>query len=205
MDHFIFVETQKPSARHRGAEGSGQSGGVETAFLQRISRGDADATHDLTGRYEGGQESFPVRLLHFARSKGREKCSCARVYASTGLTDVVQLKGMSHGSVGECCQMRRHPPVFSKNRGTTREAEVFNKLNHLLTPRLGGTVKSHCDDVQETVFGPGNHLRRDITVTKSDGVVGELSCRAFGHRIPSSKGATAFSSNNQNPAWSLHS
>src|SRR5262249_2864966 len=100
MDHFIFVETQKPSARHRGAEGSGQSGGVETAFLQRISRSDADATHDLTGRYEGGQESFPVRLLHFARSEGRDKCSCAGVNAGARLTNVVQLKSMRHGSVG---------------------------------------------------------------------------------------------------------
>src|SRR5215813_8017228 len=43
MDHLVFVETQKPSARHRGAEGSGQSGGMETAFLQRISRRHADA------------------------------------------------------------------------------------------------------------------------------------------------------------------
>src|SRR5262249_14662904 len=100
MDHLVFVETQKPSARHRGAEGSGQSGGVETAFLQRISRSDADATHDLTGRYEGGQESFPVRLLHFARSEGRDKCSCAGVNAGARLTNVVQLKSMRHGSVG---------------------------------------------------------------------------------------------------------
>src|SRR5215813_12765444 len=79
--------------------------------------------------------------------------------------------------------MRRHAPVFSKNRGTTREPELFDKLNHLLTPRLGGAIKRYCDDVQETVFDPGNHLRRDITVTKSDGVMGELSCRAFGHSV----------------------
>src|SRR5262245_9636257 len=83
--------------------------------------------------------------------------------------------------------MRRHAPVFSKNRGTTREPELFDKLNYLLTPRLGGAVKSHSDDVQETVFGPGNHLWRNIGVAKIDGVVGELSCRAFGHSIPSNK------------------
>src|SRR5262249_20745820 len=75
-----------------------------------------------------------------------------------------------------------------------------DKLNYGPAPRLGGTVKSHRDYVQETVLRPGNHLGRDIAVTKSDGVVGELSCRAFGHSIPSSKRATAFPSNNQNSA-----
>src|SRR5215510_12752214 len=88
--------------------------------------------------------------------------------------------------------MGRHAPALPQYSGKTRETLVFDKLNHLLTPRLGGAIKRHCDDVQETVFGPGNHLRRDIIVTKSDGVVGELSCRAFGHSIPSSKRATAF-------------
>src|SRR5262245_17402411 len=96
--------------------------------------------------------------------------------------------------------MRRHAPVFSKNRGTTREPELFDKLNHLLTPRLGGAVKRHRDYVQKTVLGPGTHLTRDIAVAKIDRVVGELSCRAFGHSMPSSKRATAFSSNNQNSA-----
>src|SRR5262249_18650985 len=100
MDHLVFVETQKPSARHRGAEGSGQSGGVETAFFERISRSDADATHNFTGGHEGGQESFRSYFPRFAHSEGREECGCARVYASAGLTDIVQLKSMSHRSVG---------------------------------------------------------------------------------------------------------
>src|SRR5262245_45073638 len=83
--------------------------------------------------------------------------------------------------------MRRHLPVFSKNRGTTHEPELFDKLNHLPTPRFGGAVKSHGNYVQETVLGPGDHLKRNIAVAKIDGVVGELSCRAFDHSIPSNK------------------
>jgi hypothetical protein len=72
---------------------------MEAAFFEGISRSDADATHNFTGRHEGGQESFPVRLLHFARSEGREKCSCAGVNTGAGLTNVVQLKGMRHRSI----------------------------------------------------------------------------------------------------------
>ena len=73
MNHLIFVETQESSGRHGSTKGSSQSGGMETALLQGIAGSDADATHNFTGRHEGGQESFPVRLLHLARSEGREK------------------------------------------------------------------------------------------------------------------------------------
>src|SRR5207342_430196 len=88
INHLIFVETQEPSGRHRSPKGSSQSGGMEAAFFERISRSDADATHNLTSRHEGGQESFSVRLLHFARGEGREKCSSAGVHAGAGLTNV---------------------------------------------------------------------------------------------------------------------
>src|SRR5262245_13903839 len=100
MDHLVFVETQKPSGRHRSTKGSSQSRRMETAFFERISRSNADATHNFTGRHESGQESFPVRLLHLARGEGREKCSCAGVNTGAGLTNIVQLKGMCHRSVG---------------------------------------------------------------------------------------------------------
>src|SRR5262245_15639607 len=101
--------------------------------------------------------------------------------------------------------MRRHSPAFPQYSGKTRETLVFDKLNYRTAPRLGGTVKSHCDYVQETVFGPGNHLGRDIAVAKIDGVAGELFCRACGHSIPSNKRPTALSKQQPKSSVSLDS
>src|SRR5882724_9618509 len=87
--------------------------------------------------------------------------------------------------------MSRRAPALSQYSGNTRETLVFDKLHHRLAPRLGGTVKSHCDYVQETVLGPGNHLRRDIAIAKIDGVAGKLFCRACVHISPRTDDLTA--------------
>src|SRR5262245_37682253 len=77
--------------------------------------------------------------------------------------------------------MRRHTPILSQYSRLTRETLVFDKLNYRPAPRLGGTVKSHGDYIQETVLGPGNHLRRDISIAKVDSVASKLFCRTCAH------------------------
>jgi hypothetical protein len=113
VDHFILVESQKTPCRYGSAEGSSQSGRMEAAFFKRIASSDADATHNFTGRHKGGQESFPVRPLHFTRSERGEKCSCAGVNAGAGLTDVVNSKACAIvplANAARCAGTRRFSP-----------------------------------------------------------------------------------------------
>ncbi len=91
---------QKPPRRHRSAKGSSQSGCMEAAFFEGISGSDADAGHDFTGRHESGQEIFPVGPLRFRRGEGGQERRSSRVNTSAGLTDVIQLEGMGHCSIG---------------------------------------------------------------------------------------------------------
>ena len=155
MDHLIFIETQEPAGRHRGAKGSRQSGRVEAAFLKGIASSDADPTHNLAGRHEGGQERFPVCLLRFAHSEGGRNPVAPR-----GGLRHPKLRTLSNSKAWAIVPLAKAARCDGARRFSPKTVELperprsLTNSNYLSAPRLSRTVKSHCNYVEETVLCP---------------------------------------------------
>jgi hypothetical protein len=73
---------------------------VETSLFKGVPCGDTDPGHDLTPRHQSREQRFAGGFFFLSYRQGGEESSRPWMDAGAGLAHIVQLKGMSHGSVG---------------------------------------------------------------------------------------------------------
>ena len=134
----------KPSSRPAATAAPNvpvKPGRVKTSSLQGISRGDTDARHHLAAGDERGKQRFAVGPLFFRHREGGQKCRCARMNAGAGLADIVELKGMGHGAVGERRLRRLAPSISPENGRAACAPESRTNSTDGPAPRLGRAVQ----------------------------------------------------------------
>ena len=189
LRHLVGIQPKQPAGNDRGTEWAGQSGGMKAAGFDAMPRRYADAAQHFRPGNDRGEQVAAISADLLRRGQRRRDQHGTGVHAGPRLAQTVEFGGMRQHTIGQRGRLCRHSMRrrirLADNAAGTRTA-LACQIQHNSAPRKIVAEHGGGDRVDQTVFCPAQHCRRDVLEAQRRRVFGQTArLTGHGNSIPS--------------------